>query len=259
MLTFEKSKTAKPVAIVTGGRQDKRIIYLDENEKNKKKYSLITELDNKLNTEININDGSIFPLPDIDTRSTVFVSGPSGSGKSTFVSEYTQNFKLLFPKNDVYLFSKVKDDPAFRHIKKIIKIPVDEKLMSDGLEAEDVKNSLCIFDDIDTLADKKIQIFIDKVRDDLLEVGRHKNVYMLNTGHQLLNWKKTKIMLMESGGVVFFPKSGGAHAIKTFLSKYAGLDKQQIDKVFKINSRWVFINKQYPMYIVSEHKIYLIQ
>ena len=259
MLSFEKSKTSKPIAIITGGKHDKRIIYLDENEKNKKKYGYIQELDDKLNSEIIIQDGIIFPLPELHTRSTVFVSGPAGSGKSTFVAEYVKNYKLIFPKNDVYLFSKVKNDPAFDHIKKMIKIPVDEKLMEDGVEAEDVKNSLCIFDDIDTLHDKKVQVFIDKVRDDLLEVGRHKNVYMLNTGHQLLNWKKTKIMLMESSGVTFFPKSGGAHAIKTFLSKYAGLDKAQIDKVFKINSRWVFINKQYPMYIVSEHKIYLIQ
>lgn len=260
MLSFENQNgNNKPLAIINGGKLNNKIIYLDEDINNKKQYVSYELLNNKLNTEISIKDGKLFPLPELDKRECIFISGPAGSGKSTYVAEYIDYYKSIHSRNDIYLFSKINDDKAFKkYEKKIIKIPLDESLMSEPIESEDVKNSLVIFDDVDTITDKKLQEFIDKLRDDLLECGRHQNIYILNTGHNLLNWKKTKVVLNESTGVVFFPRSGAAHAIKGFLTKYCGLDREQVAKIFHLDSRWVYINKSYPLYVVSEHKIYLI-
>ena len=42
------------------------------------------------------------------------------------------------------------------------------------------------------------------------------------------------------------------------LKEKAGLANDQIDKILKLNSRWVAIHKCYPLYVVSEHSLYLL-
>ena len=63
---------------------------------------------------------------------------------------------------------------------------------------EDLENSLCIFDDIDKCANKKIMKFLQHLRDQCLERGRHHNINMLCLNHQLMNYKETKVVLMEA-------------------------------------------------------------
>ncbi len=263
MLTFIKKKDRLPIGFITGGSLNNKIIYSDMDEKSKKRFVFDELLNDKLNKEITVEDGTLFPIPYLNAdgekqRQSIFICGQSGSGKSTWIARYVEYYKMLFPKNDVILFSKKEKDEALDHIKAIKRIPITPELMEEDIEPEDLKDSLVIFDDVDTIKDKKLQEFIHKLRDDLLETGRSENVYVLITGHTFMNWNKTKVTLSESSGVVVYPKRTSSETLKNFLRKYCGLDKDQIAKIEKLDSRAVYINKNYPKYVVSDHKIYLL-
>lgn len=143
-------------------------------------------------------------------------------------------------------------------ILKPVRIPIDQRLVEEPIELNLIKDSLVIFDDVDTIKDKKILDSLEHLQNSILELGRHENIYCINSRHQLLNYKATRCLLNESQIIVFFTKSGAAHVIKQMLNKYCGLDKEQIDKIFRLDSRWVALHKCYPMYIVSEHNLYLL-
>ncbi len=257
MLSLQKNKSNKAIAIIEGGKHDKKIIYLDNDAKPVNYVEGNEQLNDKMNKELNIKDGKFFVYPDLTTQDAIYCAGPRGSGKSTFMGQYAKLFKTLFKKRDIILFSKVAEDKALDNLKPI-RIPLDERFVEDPMNLEDLKDSLVIFDDVDTVKDKELRDILQHLQDEILELGRHQNIYCINSRHQLLNYKSTRCLLNESQKIVFFPKSGSAHVIKKMLTQYIGLDKQQIDRIFKLNSRWVALQKTYPMHIISEHSIYLL-
>ena len=138
------------------------------------------------------------------------------------------------------------------------RIQINEELLENPIQPEELQNSLVIFDDIDTIPDKKLNEAVRSLRDDLLETGRSYNIYMCNTSHQLMNYKHTRTLLNESTAVTFFPKSGSSYHIKRFLKEYCGLEKKQIQKILELPSRWVTINKVYPCFILYEKGAFLL-
>ena len=130
--------------------------------------------------------------------------------------------------------------------------------MEGAITIEDLSNSLTIFDDVDVIPGKKLRLWIQDLRDQCLQHGRHNNINLICTTHQLCNYKATKILLMESTKVVFFPNSGGAAQIRRFLKEYGELEKEQIAKVLEIKSQWVMLNKAAPKYILHANGCYLI-
>ena len=46
--------------------------------------------------------------------------------------------------------------------------------------------------------------------------------------------------------------------MKYLLDSYFGLDKDQIKKIKKLNSRWVTIMKTYPMIVMYEKGAYIL-
>jgi len=105
---------------------------------------------------------------------------------------------------------------------------------------------------------KKIADIVRRLRDDLLETGRHEKAYVVAVSHQLLNYKHTRQLLNESTSVTFFPCSGSDYHIKRFLKTYCGLDEANIKKILKLPSRWVTLYKTYPMYVLYEKGCFLI-
>ena len=208
-------------------------------------------------------------------REMLFVSGLSGSGKSTFAGQYARSYQLTcdnIPKNSPYfrknqrrviVISAVTQDEAFDGV-DIQRVVFEDLLLDNGdvdeeaIIIEDLENSLCIFDDIDKCANKKIMKFLQHLRDQCLERGRHHNINMLCLNHQLMNYKETKVVLMEATKIVFFPSSGASEQIKRFLKSYGGLDKKQIQGVFECKSRWVMLSKQAPSYILHANGCYFL-
>lgn len=215
----------------------------------------------KVTTELKLSDGYLAPIPNINRtekqRDCVYVAGPSGSGKSTWIRMYGEMFKKLYPDRPIFIFSRLKKDPVLDELdpKRIL---IDDKLVDKPIEIKELEKSLCIFDDIDTISDKKQKAVIQQLRDDILETGRHEEIYMCNTSHQLMNYKGTRTLLNESTAVVVFPKSGSAYHIRRYFKVYGGLTTKQTDRIMGLPSRWVMHSKTFPQYILYEAGCYLL-
>lgn len=215
-----------------------------------------------------VDEGRFVPLPrnEEDQRDSLYVAGPSGSGKSTFCANYLKEFVKIFPKKKIFLFSRVAHDKPLDELKKLKRIMIDESLVDDPIDQEELADSICLFDDIDTVTNKAVKKAITELRTDILQTGRHfgnnnkdisKGIFCISTAHMLTNYKETRELLNESNKVVVFPKSGGKANIVYFLQKYGGMNLDEVAEVFKLTGRWVMLSKTYPMYILSEKKIYL--
>jgi hypothetical protein len=250
-MNFENIGT--PIAIVKNDAAPKgRTPILSIDSKNEA-YHSFNEL--KLDT----NDGKFQPIPNPETeRQILYITGASGSGKSYFTKLYCNEFRRIFPKRDIYLFSSISDDSSIDEIKGLKRVKISPELLDEDLTAEDFKNSLVIFDDTDCLTDKKIKLKVNGILNSILETGRHFNTYCIYTSHLPTAGNDTKRILNESHAVIFFPHSLGGRSLKYLLESYLGLDKDQIKKVKGLNSRWVMVCKTYPQVILSEKQVYLV-
>lgn len=218
-----------------------------------------SEFNRKKDFEIEVPDGIIEIVPKFEGRECGYAAAPSGSGKSFWVSKYAQQYEKLFPENKIYLFSKVDDDVSLEGIKNIMRIDLDYQLVDDPMNVEEeLSDCLVIFDDTDTIKDKEIRGAINSLKEDILETGRHYNTSILITSHLITNYKETRTVLNESNLITVYPASGSAHQIKYALKNYFGLSLEDINNLFKLNSRWVTVKKNYPQMVFSEHKVYLL-
>lgn len=214
-------------------------------------------LSEKAKKEFVLHDGEIIPIPRIESTSRVYVCGPTGSGKSVFTAKYSEEFKKIYPKRKIFVFSDVDKDAVIDKLKPI-RIKLDNEIVDNPIHADEVKDSLCIFDDIDSIQNKKVSDAICSFRDALLKRGRHENVNVVVTGHQVTNYKDTRTILNECNYVCFFPKSGSTHGIKYMLKTYMGMNLDQINRIFELPSRWVCIHKNYPLFVLYSNGCYLI-
>lgn len=222
----------------------------------KKGKNIIKEKEAK---EFILHNGIIRPLIGIpnQSRQCIYVTGPSGSGKSTYIANLAEGYKKINPENPVVLFSRLDNDDSIDYIKPT-RIEISEELLADPVQPSELQNTLTIFDDTDTIRDKKLLTEIDKLQDDLLQTGRHENVNVIIVSHLMSNYKKTRIILNECHSIVFFPKAGNAYAINQVLTKYFSCSKEQIQKMMELPSRWVALYKNYPMFVLYEKGAYLL-
>jgi hypothetical protein len=221
----------------------------------------------------------VIPLPIVakNFRECLFIVGPSGSGKSTYSAVYIMMWCEAFPdrkKHPIYVFSRVGEDPAIDKIPGVRRIIIDSKMVTNPITTEQLEGSLVLFDDIDTLpsskrsrqqdddeekiTDQSIKEAVCNLRDDLLETGRHRTVYVICTSHKMTNWKSTRTCLNEATSVTFFPHCGSIFGIKRYLNVYAELDKKQVSKIMSLPSRWVTYYPSYPQRVIHEHGAYLV-
>jgi UDP-glucose 4-epimerase len=92
----------------------------------------------------------------------------------------------------------------------------------------------------------------------MLEIGRHFNISVIFTSHCATMGNDTKRILNECHSITIFPKNLGGKTSKYLLDQYLGMDKEQIKKLKKVNSRWVTILKTYPQCIISEKCAWVI-
>lgn len=250
MLNF---KDGRAIAQIKGGKYNKLIFYLSDEEEDEEEtgfYSFFIK-----------DKGIMVPILNLDTRQVDYIAGPSGSGKSTYASKIIEIFKRLFPSNNVFIFSRLDNDNVLDKFKPI-RIQLDESLIEDPIDIhnEFQKGDLVLFDDCDTIQDKKLKDTISKLKNDILETGRHQNLYIIITSH-LINGndrKDTRTILNEAHTLTIFPKSGATYGINYVLKNYIGLSKNDISKILSLPSRWVTIGKNYPQYVLYEKGIYLI-
>lgn len=221
-------------------------------------YEICMEkLKTKLGNEIVISSGTFEVLPNVEKREIIYVSGPAGSGKSFWINQYANKYAQIFKGNNIFLFSKVENDTSLDN-KNLKKIVLNQSIVTDPIKTSELDNSLCIFDDTDTLTDKKIQKAVDDLKNDIMQIGRHDDIWCAFSSHQLNNGPKTRIILNECHAVVFFLNTGSSYYINYFLKRYAGCSKEQLNKIMSLKSRWVMIYLHAPRYVVSENSIFLL-
>jgi hypothetical protein len=218
------------------------------------------QIEKSFKSHIKIDDGYIQPIPLIKKNQTdrLYISGMSGSGKSTFIKNYALQYKKLYPNNEIYMISKLNSDPSIDDYINIKRLLIDENIIDIEFNAEEFENSLFICDDIDTINNKKIYEKVKNIRDTILETGRHFNISVCNVSHQILNYKNSRTMILESTKIIFFLTGGGAYQIKNYLKNYKGLSNEQIKLIMNIKSRWIQLSNTYPTYILGEHDAYIL-
>lgn len=213
-------------------------------------------IENELRTRILFNDNStkLFPLPQKFSE-RIYVPAPSGSGKSTFIGEYIRFLREMpkGKKRTIYIFSRVgEDEPLDKH-KNVVRVPLEEEYFKQNpLNIDDFKNSILIFDDIDTIMNKSVVKYLRSFRDDVLETGRHFDISIISTSHLIANFLATRTLINEANAIVLFPRGSSFAAVASFLDRYMGFTKKQIRYVEKLPTRWIWFWKEYPKYAIHE-------
>ena len=234
----------KPIAISKQGD----VLFLDDDISKKKNSIDLANLQILPNTS--------------KQREVLYIAGPSGSGKSVMAKNYVKQYQTMYPKNDVFIFSKVKDDPSLKGIKDPAYITIDDELVDHPIEVlEECEDCCIIFDDIDTVNDKKQGESLTKIMMDVLECGRHNNITCIITSHLIngLDRKRTRTILNECHRVVIFPRSTSAHAINYFMKNYVGVsDKKTLKTLGDVPSRWVCIFRNYPQHVIHSQGAFML-
>ena len=240
-----------PLAIVKGGPHNGEIIFISDEE---------PEGNLAIVKSIPLKEG-VFQLIPNDKLRVHYVAGPAGSGKSTWTSNYCKQQRKLCPDCKIILFSRVEDDPAFKYL-TLNKINLDDpQLVTNPIALEDVtKNSIVIFDDIDTIANKKLMESLINFQSQLLEMGRHRNIKCLITSHLINgnNRKQTRTILNEMHTLTIFPKMGASYAIRYCLNKHFDLSHKETSKLLKYDCRYVTFIKYAPQIVMTENCIKFI-
>lgn len=248
--TFSLKKGARELFKIKGGKLHNQKVLLSNENKGKTDFP-----------EIIVQDGTLQQIPSYEDRDCLYIAGPSGAGKSTYAAQYAKEYKSKFPNNNVILFSPKIDDPVLNELNPIrIRLSDDNFLDEDNsLVVDDLENSLCIFDDIEGISDKKIKDAVQGLRDQILVLGRSKYISCITISHLITDNKNTKYPIVESQFVTMFPSGGLNYQYTRFLKNYCGLNNKQIHKILRETpSRWVTIHKSFPYYIISKDMAYFL-
>lgn len=187
----------------------------------------------------------------------VFLAGGTLSGKSYLTSKMAKDYHRQFPKNKTILFSWVEKDDNYKGIKNLHKIRIDESILDNPIDLSELHDSVCIFDDIEHFTDKYIVAELERLRNSAINAGRHENIDVICARQNLLEGHKTKTVLNSSFQVVGFPHSGGRYQLGEWMKRHMFLDKQKIDKILNLPSRWVLLNKN-PPYVLYQKGCFLL-
>lgn len=253
--SFNCEEIGEPVALLEDtDMKDKskwKTIYLGDTKKCLTPYREL-KLKDKPNLHI-----QVIPNKKIE-RSIRYVTGASGSGKSYWTKCYIEEYHRMYPKREVYIISSLSDDTTLDKLKYLNRIKLEGDFLNDTITSETFKDSLLIFDDTDCLVNKHLKLKVDSILNSVLETGRHFNVEVVYTSHLACNGKDTRRILNECKSVTIFPSGLGGKSLKYLLDNYFGLDKEQIKRIKKLNSRWVTIQKGFPMIVLSDKECFIL-
>ena len=227
----------------------------------KKVSAMISVLDEVFNRVIKVSRPDFFmKVPNPITRDAINIYGQAGSGKTYWASLYAKQYRKKFPKADIYLITtNVENDPLYKGL-KIKKLDISNRDLLDDYNFNETTfaDSLVIFDDIEH-NDAGIYMWIRKLRDMLFLKSRKHNVDIINIIHKGLDNKNSNTPNNECTGGVFFPRYGWSEA-KKILTNYFNINSKQMEYINKSkkNSRWVYVHKVFPKYMITEQNIIML-
>ena len=114
---------------------------------------------------------------------------------------------------------------------------------------------MVVFDDFES--DGKIEAMVIKIINSILRVGRATRIYALIVSHTLCGGIKTKTFFSECDAFCLFGKQISPYHLKYCLKNYTKMNEHQITKILDSDTRWVYIHKSMPQYVIEEHKLWL--
>jgi len=212
-------------------------------------------------------DDTITPIPFINLdqkqRSAIYISGVAGSGKSTIAAELAYQLEKIhnFKKKIVLITDTHDDDDAFeklRENKKIefITIHLDDAGFTE-LTWSNFSDAIVIADDFDSSSDVKLKKFTLNLIEGILKNCRKKNVDVIVISHLSQDYKNTKVIIFECNSYVLFPSSN-RNACNRFLKSYLDFTDNQLLEVKKLKTRYIYINKSVPSYMMDTKTISLL-
>jgi adenosyl cobinamide kinase/adenosyl cobinamide phosphate guanylyltransferase len=275
-MSISLSKGKIPLAVIRGSRKGKRdgkMFYLNEpvyansNQKVDSDSDSDTDDDRakiKSVPDVTLSDGNMSMIPSDPWRDTYYVFGPARSGKSVWVGNYLCEYNLKYPDNPIYIVSRKSSDDAFEGVElNYIDYTTfwdPKKKKATPMNTDDFPaNSLVVFDDFDSIDPKPLFEAVNSMLTDLLNVGGNKHISVIVTNHLGSDYKRTRGILNEAHNIVVFPRASNPESIRYVLSKYAGIDKEAINKIInKVPSRWVAIRKVYPKAVIHSAGAYVL-
>lgn len=223
----------------------------------KELYNVLKEkLKNKLNNEIKIFDGEFMLLPTPKKANRIYIAGSTGVGKSTWIKNYIIQLHKIYPNRVIYLFSDVENDPQLGSIPHITQIKLNMNLVTKPIQTMELADSVCIFDDIDSISNKKIKKAIYDLYDAILKKGSSKdNIELIISNHAMSDYRETRNILINCNYVIFFPQS--AVGVQYTLKKF-GLNNEQMRALMNVPSRWCVLHKNFPFYAITQKSVFLL-
>ncbi len=242
MFNFERGK---PIARISGGPLNGKYVFW-------KKDKLTTSVE-----EVDLTEGIFIPCPNIEDERVdrLMINGLTGCGKSYFAGNYVEDLLKLWPEKRLILISPVCDDKAYEGLDPICIDLLDDD--EEVPEIEQLKDSVVVFDDVDSLSNEKKLKKLKALMKQTLQRGRHLNIDTLVCGHVLMDGPSTKYLINESNKLIMYPQGGNFKQQETMLKTYMGYDKETIRRIINSDSRWVLIHKEVPQYILTEYELYV--
>jgi hypothetical protein len=223
--------------------------------------------------EIKIKN-EITPLPTLK-RQIIYIPASQDSGKTYRVGMFIKYWLKMFPDRRVIFISKLEKDDTITEVlgkkneKKIERLIPDISFLENKFKLDEFQDSLMVFDDIissnwsdnedikeSEKENKMIQQYLISWANDVSQNGRHFNIHIILTSHAIYDGQKTSKILNDLTDICIFPRTTGPHHLNYLLTQYLGLDKKQITFITALNSRWIWIHKNDPRYLIYDHGIY---
>lgn len=218
----------------------------------------------ELNREIKIDDDDLelkplWTLHDGDCQNRVYIAGQSFCGKSYFAKQLAEDFNKIFPKAKVAYFSAVEKDRNLNddNVKNFNKINC-HTCTEEPFTLEEMHDKLCIFDDIEAFADKKLCDELNSFANKCVNTGRHHHIGTIICRQKLLAGARTSEFLNGCFQVVVFPKTASRFQLRTYLERYFHFPKDIIEKIMNVPSRWVLLNTSNPVYCLYQKGCFIV-
>jgi hypothetical protein len=196
------------------------------------------------------------PVPMRDVFQTA-IFGPTGVGKSYWAATtLMHSYNYYYPDNTIFIWTFFEHDKAFDKLENVQYIKIDEELISDPPHASEFENSLCVFDDVESLP-LDMRSVVLRFRDQCLATGRKYNLSVIAIAHEIMGGNTSKTSILECENVVLFNK-GFTQSITNLLQKKFGMDKATVNFVLNSPTRWVMVKRSYPQVIVTPREIKLV-
>ena len=214
--------------------------------------------DMKTYKTIKLKTGRFQPIGDWNKeRSVGFIVGSSGSGKSYYICSWVKEYKKRFKKNPIYLFSSLNEDETLDTCNPQ-RVILDDEFLREPIDLELYRDSCVIFDDCDTIQNKKLKEKVYCLMNMMLNTGRHYNISIWCVNHTATGTKmETKIVLNEAHYIVYFSANQNKQLVY-MLENYCGLDKKEMKYIKNIGSRWVCIYKHFPQCVITDKQMFLL-